>query len=146
MTSGAESMFRSRQCFSQCAVSLMVMMFIFAGGVTSVMAAERQLAHMVYFKLKDDSEASRARMVEACKKYLSKHEGTVYFSAGVVAKEFDREVNDRDFDIALNLVFASKAAHDQYQSHPRHLKFIEENRDSWAKVRVFDSYVETSDE
>jgi hypothetical protein len=58
-----------------------------------------------------------------------------------LAKELDREVNDQDFDVSLNLVFRNKAAHDTYQTHPRHLKFIEQNKESWAGVRVFDSYL-----
>ena len=40
-----------------------------------------------------------------------------------------------------HLVFVNKAAHDKYQEHPRHLKFIEENKENWEKVRVFDSYL-----
>jgi Stress responsive A/B Barrel Domain len=39
------------------------------------------------------------------------------------------------------MVFASKEAHDQYQEHPKHLKFIEENKENWEKVRVFDTYL-----
>jgi hypothetical protein len=110
----------------------------------NVQAAEPQVAHMVYFKLKESNEAGREKLLAACQKYLSGHEGTVYFSAGVLAPEFKREVNDQDFDVALNVVFANKAAHDKYQDHPRHLKFIEENRETWAKVRVFDSYVKVT--
>jgi hypothetical protein len=106
-------------------------------------AADRNVAHMVYFKLKESSPENRQKLVEACQKYLSGHEGTVYFSAGVLAEEFDREVNDRDFDVALNVVFANKAAHDAYQTSERHLTFIAENRATWEKVRVFDSYVAT---
>jgi hypothetical protein len=109
----------------------------------NVQAADPQVAHMVYFKLKESNDAGREKLVAACKKYLSGHEGIVYFSAGVLAPEFKRDVNDQDFDVALNLVFENKAAHDKYQDHPRHLKFIEENKDTWAKVRVFDSYVKT---
>ncbi len=104
-------------------------------------AAEPQLAHMVFFQLKEDSPAAKQKLVDACDKYLSDHEGTVYYSAGVIAEDLKREVNDRDFDVALHLVFRNKAAHDRYQTHPRHLKFIEENKDSWSGVRVFDSYV-----
>ena len=37
---------------------------------------------------------------------------------------------------------AGKAAHDTYQDHPRHLRFIEENKELWSKVRVFDSYLD----
>lgn len=104
-------------------------------------AADHQLAHMVYFKLKDNSYAAKEKLVVACKKHLSKHEGTVYFSVGVLAEELNREVNDLDFDVSLNLVFRNKAAHDTYQKHPRHLQFIKENKESWSNVRVFDSYL-----
>ena len=104
-------------------------------------AGEPQLAHMVYFTLNQDTDAAKKKLVAACKKHLSGHEGTVYFSAGVIVKELQREVNDRNFHVALHMVFRDKAAHDKYQTHPRHLKFIQENKDSWSGVRVFDSYV-----
>jgi hypothetical protein len=42
----------------------------------------------------------------------------------------------------LHVVFENRAAHDAYQTAPRHLKFIEENKATWKKVRVFDSDVE----
>ena len=101
--------------------------------------AAPQIGHMVYFKLKDPTPENREKLVAACKKYLSDHEGTVYFAAGVIGDAFKREVNDRDWDVALHLVFADKAAHDKYQDHAQHKKFIDENKDNWAKVRVFDS-------
>jgi hypothetical protein len=104
-------------------------------------AADPQLAHMVFFTLAEDTKANRESLIAACTKYLKGHEGTVYYSAGSVADDLDRDVNDRDFDIGLHLVFANKAAHDKYQTHPRHLEFIEKNKQLWAKVRVFDSYV-----
>lgn len=104
-------------------------------------AAEPQVAHMVYFKLKDSSDAAKTKFVAGCHKYLDKHEGTVYFSVGVLAEDLIREVNDRDFDVALNIVFKNRAAHDKYQDDPRHTQFIEEFKDSWSAVRVFDSYI-----
>ena len=97
------------------------------------------IGHMVYFKLKDNSPQARQKLVAACEKYLADHEGVVFFSAGVIAEEFKREVNDRDWDVALHLVFTDKAAHDKYAVHKEHLKFIDENKANWAKVRVFDS-------
>ena len=112
-----------------------------ATGAAGGAADGPQLAHMVYFKLKDTSGASRAKLVAACKLFLSGHEGTVSFATGTLAGDLNRPINDRDFDVSLHLVFASKAAHDKYQEHPRHLKFIEENKDNWEKVRVFDSYL-----
>lgn len=99
------------------------------------------LAHMVYFSLKDNSPEASQKLVDACKKYLSKHEGEVYFSAGVRVMDLKREVNDSEFDVALHIVFKDRAAHDKYQDHPRHISFINENKANWKKVRVFDSTV-----
>ncbi|MDG2380926.1 MAG: Dabb family protein [Pirellulaceae bacterium] len=93
---------------------------------------------MVYFSLKDKSPEACQGLVQACEKYLSGHDGTVYFSAGLRA-DADRDVNDKEFDVALNLVFESREAHDKYQVAPRHNEFIEGQRENWAKVRVFDS-------
>jgi hypothetical protein len=100
-----------------------------------------QLAHMVYFKLKDNSGAAKAKLTAACKLYLTNHPGTVYFGCGTLAGDFIREVNDRDFDVSLHMIFTSKQEHDKYQEHPRHLRFIEENKENWEKVRVFDTYL-----
>ncbi|MCU0227638.1 MAG: Dabb family protein [Bryobacterales bacterium] len=107
-------------------------------------AAEKpmKLAHNVYFSLQDASPAAQERLVAACQKYLKQHQGVVFFAAGTLAQEFTRDVNDRDFHVALHLVFATKADHDRYQDHPEHQKFIQEQKGNWAKVRVFDSYVE----
>lgn len=99
------------------------------------------IGHMVYFALKESTAANRAKLVEACKKYLTGHVGTAYFAAGVLAEDFTREVNDRHWDVALHLVFQDKAAHDKYQDHPRHDQFITENKETWKTVRVFDSLI-----
>jgi hypothetical protein len=103
---------------------------------------KKMLAHMVYFALKDNSAAAKQKLVAACKKYLSKHDGEVFFAAGTLNEELNRPVNDRDFDVSLHIVFKDKASQDKYQDAERHLKFIEENKDNWKKVRVFDSDVE----
>ena len=98
-----------------------------------------QLSHGVYFTLKDRSPAAAARLVASCRQHLTGHPGTVFFSVGTCAPEYDRQVNDRDFDVALTIVFESHAAHDAYQTAPRHEQFIAENATDWAKVRVFDA-------
>lgn len=106
------------------------------------LAEEAMLAHNVFFSLNDNSPKAVADLVAACKKYLSGHPGTVFFAVGALAKDLDRPVNQRDFDVALHVVFRDKAAHDRYQTDERHLKFIEEHKANWKAVRVFDSYVE----
>lgn len=103
--------------------------------------ADGQVAHMVYFTLKDNSPAEQQKLVDACHKYLTKHTGEVFFRAGSRGIEFKRSVNDLDFDVSLLIVFQDKAGHDAYEAAPRHKQFIEENKGNWKKVRVFDSLV-----
>ncbi len=100
------------------------------------------LSHDVYFSLKDNSPEAKKKLVAACKKYLSGHEGEIFFAAGTLTESLKREVNDLQFDVALHIVFKDIAAHDKYQDAKRHQQFIDENKDNWKKVRVFDSSVE----
>lgn len=99
------------------------------------------LAHAVYFTLKERTPAAAAALVASCKQHLTGHPGTAYFAAGTRA-DYDRQVNDRDFDVALLIVFESHAAHDAYQVAERHNQFVAENATTWAKVRVFDADVQ----
>ena len=99
------------------------------------------LAHNVFFKLKDNSPSAVQKLVDSGRKYLSGHPGEAFFAIGTVNRELNREVNDLDFDVALHVVFRTKADQDVYQTAERHLEFIESNKDNWASVRVFDSDV-----
>ncbi len=105
------------------------------------MADNRQpmLAHMVYFTLKDKSPAGVEKQIAACRKFLTDHPGTVYFGIGTRTPDLARPVNDREFDVGLHVIFESRAVHDTYQVHPRHVQFIEESKPNWAGVRVFDA-------
>ncbi len=100
------------------------------------------IVHNVFFTLKEGTAENRKKLVESCKKLLTKHEGELYFAAGSIAEGFDGPLNDKDFDVCLTIVFKNKAAHDKYQPHERHQEFIRLNKDSFKKVRVFDSYAE----
>jgi hypothetical protein len=115
----------------------MVLAFAF-----SAQAEEANIGHMVFFQLTDNSDAAKEKLVAACKKYLKNHEGVLYFSAGARGKQFDREVNAKDWDVALHLVFKNKAAHDKYAVHAEHIKFIDENKANWKSVKVYDSEIE----
>ena len=99
------------------------------------------LAHNVFFTLQDSSEEAINRLVDSGMEYLSGHPGTTFFAMGSLNQELDRPVNDREFDVALHVVFDSKESHDVYQVHPRHHQFIEANNENWENVRVFDSDV-----
>jgi hypothetical protein len=106
------------------------------------MQMAQRLAHMVYFSLKDGSPSGIERQLAACRKLLTDHEGVELFALGTRVPDLAREVNDREFHVGLHMVFESRAAHDRYQVHPRHVRFIEENKLHWAGVRVFDADLE----
>jgi len=100
------------------------------------------LSHSVFFTLKDRTPGTRTALVQSCLRNLTGHPGTGFFACGVLEESLQRPVNVRDFDVGLHVIFASKADHDAYQVHPRHLQFIAENKADWKQVRVFDSLVE----
>jgi quinol monooxygenase YgiN len=100
------------------------------------------LSHDVFFTLRDSSHDAIQALLRSCNANLRDHEGVLYFSAGVLVDDLDRPVNDQAFHVALHVTFSDRAAHDRYQVAPEHLAFIEENKESWAQVRVFDSSVD----
>lgn len=99
------------------------------------------LAHNVFFTLKDASLPAIEALVDACHEYLKGHDGIVSFCAGQLVAEHKREVNVCDFHVGLHITFAAKADHDAYQTSARHHEFIEQCKDNWAQVRVFDTFV-----
>jgi hypothetical protein len=119
--------------------------FIVALGVlTSVLTgvltmADSLIIHNVYFALLDSSTPARQKLLDSIHRYLPNHAGVAYFAAGVVCDVLDREVNVRDWDVGLHIVFVDQAAHDAYQISVPHKTFIEENKATWRNVRVFDS-------
>ena len=74
------------------------------GSAQAAESGEAPIIHDVYFSLKDKSEASSKKMVEACKKYLAPQPGVTYFAVGVLAADLKRSVNDLDWDIGLHVV------------------------------------------
>lgn len=97
------------------------------------------LVHNVYFSLHDNSPAAKEKLLASARKHLTDHPGTVFFAVGTLADEYSRPVNDKNYDVALHVVFKDRAAHDAYQVAPRHLEFIVEGKENWKTVRVFDS-------
>lgn len=119
--------------------------YVLLQGVSESSAKEKagtMLSHDVYFTLTDPSPKAKKSLVAACKKYLSAHEGEVFFAAGARAESLKREVNDVEFDVALHIVFKDMASYEKYAVAKRHLQFIDENKEGWKKVRVFDSIAE----
>jgi len=100
-----------------------------------------RLAHMVFFTLKDGTKAAREALVASAQKHLGTIGGVAHFSVGTIAEGVVEPVSVRDFDVALHVIFEGKEARDAYLKDPRHDAFVAEGKDSWSKVRVFDSFL-----
>lgn len=96
------------------------------------------LTHSVFFSLIEKDNSAVEALVSACHKYLAPHDGIVFFAACPRETSHDRDVVDQEFDVALTVVFENKEAHDYYQTTPSHMKFIDEQKNNWSNVRVFD--------
>ncbi|MBK8881948.1 MAG: Dabb family protein [Bacteroidales bacterium] len=81
----------------------------------------------------------KTRFEEALKKLVTV-ETIVEMHLGVPAST-RRDVVDRSYSYSLLTTFKSKEDQDIYQTHPTHLKFIEDCSDLWEKVVVYDSVV-----
>jgi hypothetical protein len=94
--------------------------------------------HHVYFWFKKPaSKKDKTRFEEALKKLVT-IETIVEMHLGVPAST-RLEVVDHSYTFSLLTTFKNKDDHDIYQTHPTHLKFIEEFSDLWDKVVVYDS-------
>ena len=98
-----------------------------------------RLAHAVYFDVTNDAES--AELARDCERLLAGIPGVLQLEVGRRAEEFDRPVNDAEFDVALFVVFADRGAHDGYQVHPRHRELVESWTPRLASLRVCDYWL-----
>jgi len=97
------------------------------------------LVHHVFFWLKDpDNKEHLKQLIEALNK-LIKVETIKMSHIGVPASTEERDVVDHSYSVSYMAFFDSKEDQDTYQTHPVHLKFVEENSHLWKKVVVYDS-------
>ncbi|MEX0727818.1 MAG: Dabb family protein [Planctomycetaceae bacterium] len=97
-----------------------------------------KLAHMVYFSLLDDSPEACQRIIDSAHELLTGIAGVEFLGIGTLIRDLDRPVNVRDFQVGIHVIFRDRAAHDAYQVHPQHQKFIADNKPNWKLARVFD--------
>ena len=97
--------------------------------------------HNVFFKLHDGSPDQIQKLIKDCYTYLAPQEGVEFFSAGARSKDYKRDVNDLEFDVALTILFRNSQVHDAYQVDAKHNEFVDRNKDNWAGARVFDSAI-----
>ncbi|MBD2700923.1 Dabb family protein [Spirosoma sp. BT702] len=94
--------------------------------------------HTVFFWLKHpESQADH----DALRAGLGSLKEITDISAAYVGTpaETRRPVIDHSYDFSITFVFADKAAHDTYQEHPIHLKFVDTCAHLWTRVQVYDA-------
>ena len=95
-------------------------------------------SHVVIFWTKTDKANSAEELIAGAEKYLRPIPGVLHFHIGKMVGSH-RPVVDQTYQVALNLVFPSKKAQDDYQVHPMHLEFVEKAfKPNCAKVVVYD--------
>ena len=94
--------------------------------------------HHVFFWMKEDITPDGFATFE---KGVSTLPAIDLVKSGDVGKPAgtDRPVIERSYAYSLLLVFENKAAHDEYQTHPIHLKFVEDCSMLWSRVLIYDS-------
>lgn len=97
------------------------------------------LVHTVLFHLKPNLASADRDAFQAGLESLREIPTLKAYYVGRPAPVTPRPVIDASYDYALTAVFEDVAAHDVYQQHPVHLRFIETCKVHWERVRVIDS-------
>jgi hypothetical protein len=95
-------------------------------------------SHVVIFWTDPANPKAADQLVEGAKKYLGPIPGVKSFHIGKMVGSH-RPVVDQSYQVALNLIFDSKKAQDDYQVHPLHVEFVEKVfKPVCKKVVVYD--------
>ena len=81
-------------------------------------------SHVVIFWTDPAQPNAVAELIAGAEKYLKPIPGVLQFHVGKMVRSH-RPVVDQTFQVALNLVFPTKQAQDDYQAHPQHVEFVE---------------------
>ena len=124
-------------------VILIISMLYIINGIAqeenSMHTFDSNFAHVVYFWFNEpDNEVHRAQFEASLTKFLnnSKYAKTKFMGTPPKAV---REVVDDSFTYNLVVTFDSAESQNKYQEEEAHLVFIDECKDLWKKVIVYDA-------
>jgi hypothetical protein len=80
-------------------------------------------SHVVIFWMDPAKPDAADAVIAGGNKFLKNIPGLTHFHIGKMVGSA-RPVVDQTYQVALNTVFTSKQAQDDYQAHPQHLGFI----------------------
>ena len=93
--------------------------------------------HIVYIWLKNP-EKDLQKVMSATEAFIKQVPTVNSYFIGTPAGT-DRSVVDNSYSFNITVGFNDAESQDKYQIHPAHVKFVEENKDLWNKVVVYDS-------
>ncbi|WP_131537669.1 Dabb family protein [Pedobacter nototheniae] len=96
------------------------------------------ISHHVLFWLKADTTAEQKNAFRNGLQTLENIEVVKTFHIGTPAP-IERAVVDTTYTFSLVLFFEDLAAHDVYQVHPIHKAFLDEFRELFEKVIIYDA-------
>ncbi|MFN7140398.1 MAG: Dabb family protein [Limisphaerales bacterium] len=95
-------------------------------------------SHIVVFWTKPELPNAADDLLEGIEKLLRPIPGVLHFHAGKMVGS-TRPVVEQSYQVALNLTFADKQGHDDYQVHPMHVQFVNEVfKKNCQKVVIYD--------
>ena len=95
-------------------------------------------SHIVIFWTRPEKPKASDELVAGVEKYLKDIPGVLSFHVGRMVPS-QQPVVDQSYQVALNLAFSDKATQDAYQTHPRHLEYVEKVfKPLCTKVVVYD--------
>lgn len=98
--------------------------------------------HHVFFWLKDPKNKQDHDKLLAGLRGLGKIKEIKMAHIGSPSiNDFDKPVTDASYSFSVLLIFGSKSDEEKYLVHPLHKKFIEDHKNLWSKVVVYDSSV-----
>jgi len=108
------------------------------GGTMEGTLYNAMFSHVVIFWTDPAQPHAAAELVAGANKYLKNIPGVIQFHVGQMSPS-PRPVVDQTYQVALNIIFPSKQAEQDYQTHPQHLEFVEKVfKKTCKKVQIFD--------
>lgn len=95
-------------------------------------------SHIVIFWTDPAKPEAADALIAGAERYLKPIPGIVSFHVGKMVRSH-RPVVDQTYQVGLNVVFGSKRAQDDYQTHPLHVEFVEKVlKPVIGRVHVYD--------
>jgi hypothetical protein len=98
---------------------------------------EGKFVHMVFFYLKEATSVEE--FIAITSNFITSIDLVKSYHLGIPAGT-PRDVVDNSYSVCLVATFDSKEDQNDYQVHPIHLKFVEDHKDKWDKVVIYDSW------